>query len=129
MNKQISAPRGGKDKNKEMGIREFEQQLPDPRKPSHWEKLRLTCEPRQNGTDTFDSQHLGTDISASKKQTWQYYGRKCSYLLHSLLSKHTQTENKFFLQVFECLCTTTIATVNDTSSVASGTQTSVLTFH
>lgn len=78
MNKQISAPRGSRDKNKEMGIREYKEQLTEPRKPHHWKKLRLTCEPRQNGTDTFNSQHLGIDISGSKEQMWQYNGENAA---------------------------------------------------
>lgn len=129
MTKQISAPRNGTEKNKEVRLKEHKQQLTDSRKPCHWKKLKLPCEPGENGTDTFNSQHLGIHISVSKKQTWQYYGRKCSYLLHSLLSKCMQTGNKFFIKAFECLCTSTIATVSDTSSAGSAIQTSVLTFH
>lgn len=46
MNKLFSAPRGGSDKNKEIGTRGYKKQLTDPRKPGHWKKLRLTYEPQ-----------------------------------------------------------------------------------
>lgn len=111
MNEQISATRNSRDKTKEAGLRDHKEQLTDSRKPCYWKKLKLPCEPGQNGTDAFDSQHLGINISVSKKQTWQYYGRKCSHLRHSLLSKTMQTGNKFFLKASECLCTSTIAPV------------------
>lgn len=65
MNKQIFAPRG--DKSKEIK-KEYKEQLTDPRKSCNWKKLRQTCKSRKNATDTFFSQELEIDISATKKQ-------------------------------------------------------------
>lgn len=87
MNKQIFVPRG--DKSKETRKRDYKEQPTHPRKPYNWEKLRHTCKSWKNETDSFFSQELEIDISATKKQMQQYYGRKFSYLLHSVPSKGT----------------------------------------